>query len=216
MTMEFLKRIFGARQSAETIPPDVLKQISASLDPSRLQDLFQRDASFSFIAIPGDASREIPEFLTRCKYTVLGIGEFRGAFTELYARVAHFDPEKRNTVYKAHYLASGYTILLDAEMVLNAETEYLSELSRKSYGPVLAAIWERASETAVLIEIGPGGVVRQSWYCQRKPTEEQKDGHAQLAESPDSAGLRQALVAYGLAEDAVFGEVQATVLKLEE
>ena len=142
--------------------------------------------------------------------------EHRGSFSDLYADLSH-DGDDRHVVRKAWFRASGYTVLVDPEMVLFTETERLAEISRKAGGAVIAAIWERGSETVILAELGPEGLRRQSSYCQGIANDdEHRGGHPQLAENPTREGLLAALAVYGLRDEAMFGHVEATVVELQE
>lgn len=211
--MGIFRRLFGKRSES---PGKGVAQAGASLERERLVRMFERPPSFSLVAFPGDVSADIPDLLSACKYVLRRTGSYRGGFAELYAGLGQPSSANNSIVQKAWYRAAGHTILLDPEMVLITETAQLSRVSEKAGAAVVVAIWERASETVALAEFGRRGLVRQSWYCQGTPSQEQIDSHPEIVERPNSDGLKAALAGYGLHEDAVFGQVDATVVELQE
>lgn len=214
--MGFFNKLFGKKEEPAQ---NRFEQVGHSLDESRLVRMFERPPSFSLVAIPGDVRSELPDFLSACHYELRGTGSFSGPFEDLYEGLGNPARPDNTMVQKAWFLAAGHTILLDPEMVLIAATDELSQMAAKADGKVKAAIWERGSETVALAEIGPEGVIRQTWYCEGEATEEATiggGGHTELNESPDSTGLKAALASYGLHEGALFGDIDATVVELKE
>lgn len=202
------KRNASGERAAAADPVD-------TLDRERLLHLFDRPPSFSFVAIPGDATAEIPRLLSACRYQVRQTWNYRGNFFDLYPRLERPWDDDDAISKKAWYRAGDYTVLVDPEMVLNVDLEQLSALSRNAGGVIVCAIWERASETVILKEIGASGIVRQSWYCQGRATDVQENVHAEIAKTPNSDGLLKALADYGLRDRVLFGEVEATVAELQ-
>ena len=214
--MGFFKSLFGKKSEPSA---DAIAQAGESLDQARLVRMFERPPSFSLVAFSGDIRSELPALLSACNYEVRRSGSFNGSFQELYEGLGRPSGPNSTIVQKAWFLAAGHTILLDPEMVLITETAQLSQMADKACGTVKAAIWERGSETVALAELGSEGVIRQTWYCQGEATEEAMiggGGHQEISERPDSDGLKAALSGYGLHEDALFGEVEATVVELQE
>lgn len=210
--MGILSRLFSKKDES---PTEWIEEAGDSLDQERMAGMFERSSSFSLVAIPGDVQSELPSFFSVLGYKPSRMGNYRGLFAELYAGIERPSGPDNSIVQKAWFEAAGHTILLDPEMVLITETERLSEMAAKVNGTVKAAIWERVSESVALVEIGPQGVVRQTWYCQGEQTDKPIDVHPEIAAQPDSGGLNKALATYGLSEEAVFGNVDATLLELQ-
>lgn len=211
--MGILQRLFGKEDPASS---DLIHQAGESLDQERVSQMFERSPSFSIVAIPGDLSSYLPEFLSACNYQVLRTDRFAGEFGELYGELNQLNGADNSIVQKAWYFAAGHTILIEPEMVLITEVDQLSSLSAKAGAAVVAAIWERVSESVALAEFGPQGIVRQSWYCQGALTSEEINGYLELARQPDCDGLKAALSGYGLSAAALFGYVDAAVVELQE
>lgn len=212
--MGFFKKLFGKSDSPTEDP---IAQGGESLDQSRLVQMFERPPSFSIIAFPGDISAELTEFLSKCGYQVRRTGSFFGPFEDLYDGLGQPTGPNNSIVQKAWFQAAGHTILVDPQMVLITSEAELVQMAARTGGEVKAAIWERASETVALAEIGPEGIIRQSWFCQGEITKEATIGdHEKIKAKPDSEGLKAALAGYGLHGDALFGQVDATVVELQE
>lgn len=210
--MGIFRRLFGKKEERQA---NSLTEAAESLDNERLIRMHDRASSYSLIAVPGNAEAEIPRFLSAFGYTLLRTGSFSGPFEDLYFGIQEPSGPDNSIVQKAWFNADGHTILLDPEMVFVTGTAGLSEIARKVGGTVKAAIWERVSESVALVEVGPEGVVRQTWYCQGERSEESINEHPEIAERPDNEGLNAALAAYGLSKTAVFGEVDATLAELQ-
>ena len=78
----------------------------------------------------------------------------------------------------------------------------------------LAAVWERASETAMLKEITGSGLARSTWFQHGRPYESQMEPRPEMQDHPDSRGLRAALASCGVPVERVFGESAVTILEL--
>lgn len=211
--MGILQRLFGTKQ--EAVENGFLDH-GVLPDHGRVAHMLQRPPSYSLIAIPGDVSEEITAFLSACKYELRRTGSFSGEFADVYEGLGQPTGPDNSIVQKAWYQAAGHTILLDPEMVLVTETAQLSQMADRADGAVKVAIWERVSESVAMLELGPQGVNRQTWYCQGEPTEDAIDVYTEIVKQPDSDGLKATLATYGLHEEAVFGRVNATVVELQE
>ena len=211
--MGILKRLFGVKNES---PATEISTAGESLDKERITQMLERSPSFSLLAIPGDVGSEIPTFLSACGYEVLRTGSYSGSFAEIYDGIGQPSGPDNSIVQKAWFMAAGNTILLDPEMVLVTETAKLSDMAAKAGDAVKVAIWERVSESVALVEVGPQGIVRQSWYCQGEQSDEAINAHQEIIDQPDSAGLKLALAGYGLSEDVLFGEVDAAIVELQE
>jgi hypothetical protein len=200
--MGFFNRLFNTKQAGAS---------------DRERAMHSRPESFSIIAIPGDAVPLIPNLLADCKYVPMSGGGFDGRFEELYEilRMATRNEGQHAFVKKAWYLADGHTVLVDPEMVLIVETEHLKQLAKVNGGPVIAAIWERVSETVLLAEVSPAGEIRRSHYLAGESAEGNSNPHPEISAQPDHDGLKAALATYGLTA-ATFGQVEARVVELRE
>jgi hypothetical protein len=187
--MGFFKSLFGRKSEPSA---DVIPQAGESLDQARLGRMFERPPSFSLVAFPGDMRSELPAFLSACHYELRRSESYNGSFEELYEGLGQPSGPNNTIVQKAWFLAAYHPISLDPEMVLITETDQLSQMSAKARGAVKSSDLERGSETVALAELGPEGVIRQTWYCQGEATGEATiggDGHQEISERPDSNGL---------------------------
>ncbi len=208
--MGILKRLLGIKEEST---PNSVSIAGESLDQERITNMFERQPSFSLVAIPGDVESDIPMFLSDCGYETLSTGKFSGPFAELYAGIEQPCGPENSIVQKAWFMVDGHTILLDPEMVLVTKTANLADLAAKVADTVKVAIWERVSESVALIEIGAQGILRQTWYCQGEKSDEAINGYSEIANQPNSEGLKLALEKYGLSDD-LFSNVDSNVIEL--
>ena len=185
---------------------------SSDLDRDRMLNMFDRETSFALVAIEGARGDEMPALLERAGYRIRAKRHMRAWFNDVLGDIQSVRGPNNSIVDKAWYVAAGFTILLDPEMVIAAEPEELDYP-----GLVLAAIWERVSETVMLTEIRDGEPVRHTSYVQRAPNvqDEQINPHPAIVAEPSARGLREALSGYLDVED-VFGEIDATIVELLE
>ncbi len=210
--MGILKRLFGVKEEST---PNAVSVAGETLDQERITHMFERPASFSFVAIPGNVESEVPLFLAVCGYEALRSGDYAGPFADLYAAIERPHGPENSIVQKAWFIAGGHTVLLDPEMVLVTKTAELTDMAAKAENTVKVAIWERVSESVALVEIGPQGIERQTWYCQGEKSDEAINEYSEIANQPNSEGLILALANYGLSEEALFGNVDATLVELK-
>lgn len=211
----------GARETPSARPiPDAtrgnLERTASEFDEHRLMRLFERPPSFSLVFFDGDLTAQLPDLLEKCGYRILGTAQATGPLLALNAEMSDPQGPNNSIVFKGFFKAGNFTVLIEPEMVLFAASDQLSGFCEQYSTRAVAAIWERASESAGLVEYDNRGVTRQTWFSQGVPTGEQIDPHLHIVERPNSEGLKAALQELGIPVQQVFGQVDVAVLQLQE
>jgi hypothetical protein len=187
------------------------------VDTAAVADSVLHPSSFSLVVFDGDHSAEIPDLLAACGYQILDRAATHGTPIDLMERLGAIRGPNRSIVSKAYWASPRVTVLVDPEMIVSsARDEQLINFCREHNTMAWAALWERVSETAILTEISGDGILRQTWYERGAPLATQLAPRAEVASSPDGAGLRAAMAACGVPVDDVFADVAVTVLELQE
>ena len=188
-----------------------IRRASQALDPAQVRDMFQRGRSFGLVALSGDRSADVVALLEDAGYQVRDSTSVSAPFDQL--RDALEWRRGDATVKKAYFVAGGWTVLLDPELAFVSWTELLTDYAED--GRVVAAVWERVSQTVFLQELDATGVLRHTHYVQGQPQEDRgEEPHPEIVQDAGEMGLLRAL-ANRLEIGAVFGDVEARVLELE-
>ena len=120
-------------------------------------------------------------------------------------------------VSKAAFEVAGHTFLLEPEMILAAtHQDQLVQFAKDFNCRIIAAAWERVSESAMLLVFTADGLQSQTWYCEGKPEGEQINPQPTLANSPNHQGLIAAIRELGVPLDVLDNTVSATMYELQE
>lgn len=194
---------------------DWMKRIFGDSPPANLEFLTRPD-SFSLVAIRGQVADAIPAWLGKRGYKQLETREVRAPFAKLYPGLRQVAGPRRNIVMKAVYVVSGFTVLLDPEMVLSSNRKALTELCATSQTTCFGAIWERNSQTVLLTQVDATGQRRFVVWTAGKQPAQPIEPWPELQGEGSVGALLQAMNAENLPLAELFGEVRATVWQLEE
>jgi hypothetical protein len=215
--------VFGLSRKTKTNPPQnapanrpSTEQMKEFFTSERTKNFFQRPSSFSLVLFKGDVANDLPKLLENCRYKVLKSSAVKTNFPDLYANLPAPNGPKNALVSKAFCRLSGYTVLCEPEMVLFTNSKELARFCSEHSTEIIAAIWERVSETVSLTQISAAGVTRQTFYIAGKPEGEQKQPHKPIQDDPTNKGLLRALAELGVPLSELNGEVEATILSLQE
>ena len=189
---------------------------AAAIRTENVVDSVMNPTSYSLVLFEGSHGAAIPSLLTECGYEIRRQGASVGTPVELMdgLRVIGSDP---SIVLKAFYSTPEVTVLVEPEMVLLAlNRDQLEEFCRVNDTRCAAAVWERVSETAMLLEIDGSGLTHLTWYQSGSPVDDQVDPRPEVASEPDGQGVRAALEAAGWPVDLVFDPATVTVLEIQE
>jgi hypothetical protein len=187
------------------------------IDPAAVADSILHPSSFSVVAFAGDHRMYIPGLLAECDYVLLRQGTGHGTPVGLRDALRPGPGTDRSIVLKAFWSSADMTVLIDPEMVLAFLNEdQIVAFCRERATRAVAAVWERVSESAILVEFDGSGKTRHTCYVGRVPEGDQREPRAEMVESPDQHGLRRALGACGFSEEQLFAEAEVTVLELKE
>src|SRR5262249_8057356 len=134
-------------------------------------------------------------------------------FNEVYDVVSTRE-EATDIVYKALYQVPGFTVLMDPEQVLIVD-ESLPALCSSQSTRAVAVLWERYSETVMARDVRPSGEDREIHFEKGK-TVTARGEWPELKESASPDDLKSFLDTCGVPVGAVFGDVAATVYRLQE
>jgi hypothetical protein len=190
--------------------------IRSRMPAHRAAVAMRRPSSFSFVIFRNDVTQEIPRLLEACHYKLLGKSSMRTVLGDVYASLPEPSGPRNSTVAKAYCKLGDYTILCGPEMVFLTFMDELAQFCKVNLTQAVIAVWERFSETVALSEVSAAGLTRQTFYIAGKARGEQKQPHRTIQDRPDSEGLHRALTELGILPSVLDGEVEATVLKLQE
>jgi len=188
-----------------------------NLDPERIKTMSQRPHSLSFVAFTEKVLLGIPRLLGDCKYVVITSTQVQDTPAKLYVSCEGPRGPNNAIAYKAAFEAAGHTFLLEPEMILAATNQdQLIRFAKQFNCRIIAASWERVSESAMLLVFTGDGLQSQTWYCEGKPEGEQINPHPTLANSPDHQGLIAAIRQLGVPMDVLANAVRPTMYQLQE
>lgn len=179
----------------------------------RTKRAFERPPSFSLIYFRGNVLRALPSLFDACGYRPLG----NATLEEVYWSLEDVEEPSAGVVRKAAYYVPGGTVLLDPEMALGFTNETaLQAFLRDAASTAVVALWERVSETAAILVFGPDGLESRTLLIRGEPEGEQVSPRPQLQADATASGLRAAMGGVGLPVEAIFGEVEAWGVELDD
>jgi len=170
-----------------------------------------RPDNFSILVFSG--APEIMPWLQQLNYRPLQFGKMSRAFEEVFDYVSS-DEEARDVVRKAVYQVPGFRILMDPEQVLIVNNS-LAALCSSQGTRAMCVLWERWSETVMARDVLPSGEDRQI-HLEKGKKVSARGAWPELKESATPDDLRSFLGTCGVPVAAVFGDVSATVYRLQE
>ncbi len=199
--MGWFARLFGGKVP-ENLPPEI--------------EFLGRRESFSLVVFKGAVREHVPAWLRRAGYRQLETRPARAPFDELYETLGAVEGPGNTIVSKAVYELPGFTVLLDPEMVLSGDEGRIAAFCEQHATAAWGVIWERYSQTVSLTEAEETGVRRRAFWVSGKAEGEQKDPWPPLQAQGTVEGLLASMTAAGLPVDRILGDVDATVLRLDE
>lgn len=177
-----------------------------------------RPSSFSFVVFRGSLARDVVTALEPAGWREVERARARGTLADLNAYSAHAKKlgPRQWEVVKAIAVHAGHTVLLDREMVLATNSKWVSAFCRQHQTRAWGVIWERVSQTLILNEVGPEGVLRSSWWEGAARKDEKAPWPHVVGGDPSTILLP--LKEAGLPVDSLFAEtvLEADVLLLAE
>ena len=181
----------------------------------RTRNAFTREASFSLIHFRGNVLEALPQLLDGCGYRPVENATLAGPFEEVYWSLQDAEDPETPTMRKAAYLVPGGTVLMDPEMVIGfSHADVLQQFCVDTGSVAVVALWERVSESALVLTVTSAGVRSRTFLIRGQPEGEQVAPNANLAASPDATGVRQVMASLAIPVDSVFGNVEAWGIEL--
>ncbi|MHB8418590.1 MAG: hypothetical protein ACYDCL_10970 [Myxococcales bacterium] len=190
------------------------------LDPKRMVHMFERMPSFSLFIFDGDVAAHVPQLLVQLQHEILQMRPVQGDFWDVWVASKVVSGSKNEIGCSTIYRAGTHTVVMDPSngMLGDGESpgprQELIDFCRNHSTKGLMAIWERATETAMLVEFSAEGEQRTTCFCQGKP-EEQNRPHAALVSRPSGAGLVEAMKEY-VDPSTIFGRIECVAYQIAD
>jgi hypothetical protein len=179
-------------------------------------EFMERTSSFSFVFFTGKHNNEIKDLLKELNYQLISEEVYTGAMANVYPKLEE-TAENNKVVKKGLVEIDNVTILVDPEMVICTNEDQLVEFAKTNDTQILVAIWERYSQTRLLVEIDKEGVKSRTYAAPESAGQDNINPVKEVLESSSESGLVAVLKTRGLPfEKLMTNQISATALVLRE
>ena len=179
-------------------------------------DFLKRTPSFSYVFIKGNHVDRVVSFLEEVDYKLLSRENQSGDYEKVYEDLEYIS-EDNKIVKKGIFYKDGFTVLIDPEMVIATLEEELVNLSRELDNKIVAAIWERYSQTRALIEISQTGLESSTYLTVGEDAIDNVNTNKHLEQNDTEVGLYRALGELTIPYKTLFGDnMKLDILTLKE